>query len=281
MKKNELTALLTALGVEPSKKLGQNFLVDENFLDWIVKEAGAAPGEKIVEVGPGFGALTKRMLELGADVTAVEFDHRISEWLRSILVPKGLKLIEGDACKVDFSRIHGAGVPFRLVSNLPYSAGTVVVAKLLEAEQPPEEMIIMLQKEVAMRLASKEGEEEYGALSVRAQAAYEVTLLRMVPPQLFYPKPEVDSCVLRMKKRADMPSFEFRKLLSQITRLGFSQRRKKMVKQLASVFGRENVDRAYLELEIPEAIRAERVSVEKFKQLTGFFMELKNKPAPK
>ena len=98
MKKNELTALLTALGVDPSKKLGQNFLVDENFLDWIVKEAGAAPGEKIVEVGPGFGALTKRMLELGADVTAVEFDHRISEWLRSILVPKGLKLIEGDAC---------------------------------------------------------------------------------------------------------------------------------------------------------------------------------------
>ena len=278
MKKNELTALLTALGVEPSRKLGQNFLVDENFLDWIVKEAGAAPGEKIVEVGPGFGALTKRMLDLGAEVTAVEFDHRICEWLRSVLVPRGLRLIEGDACKVDFSGIYGSGVPFRLVSNLPYSAGTVVVAKLLESEQPPEEMIIMLQKEVAMRLASGEGEEEYGALSVRAQAAYEVTPLRMVPPQLFHPRPEVDSCVLKKKKRADLPSYEFRKLLSQVTRLGFSQRRKKMIKQLASVFGRETVDRAYQALEIPEAIRAERVSVEKFKQLTEWFLRLKQNP---
>lgn len=139
MKKSELTALLAAIGLEPSRKLGQNFLVDENFLDWIVKEAGAAQGEKIVEVGPGFGALTQRMLDLGAEVTAVEFDHRICEWLRSVLVPKGLRLVEGDACKVDFSTLYGAGVPFRLVSNLPYSAGTVVVAKLLEVENPPEE----------------------------------------------------------------------------------------------------------------------------------------------
>ena len=278
MKKSELTSLLRALGVEPSKKLGQNFLVDENFLDWIVKEAGAAPGERIIEVGPGFGALTGRMLELGADVTALEFDHRICEWLRSVLVPKGLKLVEGDACKIDFKQIHGNGVPYRMVSNLPYSAGTVVVAKLLESEQPPEELIIMLQKEVAMRLASKEGEEEYGALSVRAGASYEVTPLRMVPPQLFYPKPEVDSCVIRMKKRKDMPDHAFRVLLSQVTRLAFSQRRKKMIKQLASVFGKETVLKVYDLCDIPEDIRAERVSVEKFMKLTAFFFAEKSSP---
>lgn len=271
MKKNELTSLLAALGLEPSRKLGQNFLVDENFLDWIVKEAGAAKGEKIVEVGPGFGALTRRMLDLGAEVTAVEFDHRICEWLRSVLVPKGLRLVEGDACKVDFSKLYGDGVPFRLVSNLPYSAGTVVVAKLLDVETPPEEMIIMLQKEVALRLAAKAGDEEYGALSVRAQTAYEVTPLRMVPPQLFHPKPEVDSCVLRMKRRPDMPSREFRLLVSQVVRLGFSQRRKKMIKQLASVFGRETVEAAYAKVGLPEDIRAERVSVEQFQQLADFF----------
>ena len=278
MKKNELTALLAALGVEPSRKLGQNFLVDETFLDWMVKESGAAPGEKIVEVGPGFGALTKRMLDLGAEVTAVEFDHRICEWLRSVLVPRGLKLIEGDACKLDLSAICGKGVPFRLISNLPYSAGTVVVAKLLESEHVPEEMIIMLQKEVAMRLAAGAGEEEYGALSVRAQVSFEVTPLRMVPPQLFHPRPEVDSCVLRMKKRLELPSYEFRRLLSQVVRLGFSQRRKKMVKQLASVFGWETVDRAYQALEIPEAVRAEQVSVEKFKQLTEWLLRLRETP---
>ena len=97
MKKNELTALLTAIGLAPSRKLGQNFLVDDNFLDWLVRESGAAKGETIVEVGPGFGALTSRMLALGANVTAIEFDHRICEWLRSVLVPKGLRLVEGDA----------------------------------------------------------------------------------------------------------------------------------------------------------------------------------------
>lgn len=276
MKKSELTALLAAIGLEPSRKLGQNFLVDENFLDWIVKEAGAAQGEKIVEVGPGFGALTQRMLDLGAEVTAVEFDHRICEWLRSVLVPKGLRLVEGDACKVDFSTLYGAGVPFRLVSNLPYSAGTVVVAKLLEVENPPEEMIIMLQKEVAMRLAAQAGEEEYGALSVRAQLAYEVTPLRMVPPQLFHPKPEVDSCVLRMRKRADMPSCTFRTLFSQVVRLGFSQRRKKMIKQLAAVFGRDNVEAAYKAAGLSEDIRAERVTLEQFRTIAECFQKIKN-----
>lgn len=275
MKKKELTALLTAIGMEPSRKLGQNFLVDENFLDWLVNEAGAAPGEKIIEVGPGFGALTSRMLERGADVTAVEFDHRICEWLRSVLVPKGLKLVEGDACRVDFSKLCEPDQPYRLISNLPYSAGTVVVAKLLEAPKPPEEMIIMLQKEVAQRLAAKEGEEEYGALSVRAGASYEVTPLRMVPPQLFHPKPEVDSCVLRMRKRADMPDAAFRTLLSQVTRLAFSQRRKKMIKQLSAVFGKESVLEGYRLCGIPEDIRAERVSPANFMMLTDFFQKKK------
>ena len=270
MKKKELTALLTAIGMEPSRKLGQNFLVDENFLDWMVKEAGAAPGEQIIEVGPGFGALTSRMLALGADVTAVEFDHRICEWLQASLVPKGLKLVEGDACRIDFAKLCDPEKPYRLISNLPYSAGTMVVAKLLESPKPPDEMIIMLQKEVAMRLASKEGEEEYGALSVRAGASYEVTPLRMVPPQLFHPKPEVESCVLRMKKRPDMPALAFRTLLSQVTRLAFSQRRKKMIKQLSSVFGKETVLEGYELCGIAEDIRAERVSIRQFMELTRF-----------
>ena len=126
-----------------------------------------------MEVGPGFGALTSRMLALGANVTAIEFDHRICEWLRSVLVPKGLRLVEGDACKVRFAELFPPGTPFRLISNLPYSAGTVVVAKLLDLEVPPEEMIVMLQKEVALRLAADAGDEEYGALSVRARTVYD------------------------------------------------------------------------------------------------------------
>ena len=274
MKKNELTALLTAIGLTPSRKLGQNFLVDDNFLDWLVRESGAAEGETIVEVGPGFGALTSRMLALGANVTAIEFDHRICEWLRSVLVPKGLRLVEGDACKVRFAELFPPGTPFRLISNLPYSAGTVVVAKLLDLEVPPEEMIVMLQKEVALRLAADAGDEEYGALSVRARTVYDVEILRMVPPQLFHPKPEVDSCVLRMRKRTDLPPMEFRTRLSQVARLAFSQRRKKMIKQLASVFGRGHVEAAYREIGLSEDIRAERVTVEQFRKLTQLFQTI-------
>ena len=278
MKKSELTALLSAIGLAPSRKLGQNFLIDDNFLDWLVRESGAAKGETIVEVGPGFGALTGRMLALGANVTAIEFDHRICEWLRSVLVPKGLRLVEGDACKINFSTLFPPGTPFRLISNLPYSAGTVVVAKLLDQETPPEEMIVMLQKEVAMRLAADAGDEEYGALSVRAKTVCEVEILRMVPPQLFHPKPEVDSCVLRMKRRADLPPAEFRTLLSQVVRLAFSQRRKKMIKQLSAVFGRETVEAAYREIGLSEDIRAERVTAAQFGELTRFFQNIKHSP---
>ena len=151
------------------------------------------------------------------------------------------------------------------------SAGTVVVAKLLDLEVPPEEMNVMLQKEVALRLAADAGDEEYGALSVRARTVYDVEILRMVPPQLFHPKPEVDSCVLRMRKRTDLPPMEFRTKLSQVARLAFSQRRKKMIKQLASVFGRGHVEAAYREIGLPEDIRAERVTVEQFQKLTHFF----------
>ena len=260
MKKSELDQLMKSLGIAPNRKLGQNFLIDDNFLDALIRLADVKPGDRIIEVGPGFGALTSRMLALGANVTAIEFDHRICEWLRSVLVPKGLRLVEGDACKVRFAELFPPGTPFRLISNLPYSAGTVVVAKLLDLEVPPEEMIVMLQKEVALRLAADAGDEEYGALSVRARTVYDVD-----------PKPEVDSCVLRMRKRTDLPPMEFRTKLSQVARLAFSQRRKKMIKQLASVFGRGHVEAAYREIGLSEDIRAERVTVEQFQKLTHFF----------
>ena len=123
----------------------------------------------------------------------------------------------------------------------------------------------------ALRLAADAGDEEYGALSVRARTVYDEEILRMVPPQLFHPKPEVDSCVLRMRKRTDLPPMEFRTKLSQVARLAFSQRRKKMIKQLASVFGRGHVEAAYREIGLPEDIRAERVTVEQFQKLTHFF----------
>ena len=271
MKNAEMNQILTAAGVRPNRKLGQNFLIDANFLDWIVRESGAVPGANILEVGPGFGALTERMLAEGATVTAVEFDHRIAEWLRQNLCPKGLTLIEGDACKVKLDEIY-SGTDYKLVSNLPYSAGTVVVANLLDSPNPPEEMVIMLQKEVALRLAAEPGTHDYGALSVRVQVLYEATPLRIAPPEMFHPRPEVDSCVIRLKRLPDAPSAAYRKKLSQVVRLAFGQRRKKMIKQLTGLFGKEKIAEIYETVGLKEDIRAERVTVAQFRHLTDLLM---------
>ena len=185
MKKAELSALMDSLGIAPSKKLGQNFLIDDNFLDSIIRIADIKPDDKVIEVGPGFGALTERLLKTGASVAAIEFDRKLAAWLRLTYANRGLCLIEGDACKIDVAGIYGADTPFRLISNLPYSAGTVIVANMLALKTPPSEMFIMLQKEVGMRFAAKEDTDEYGALTVRIQAMYQVELVKMAPPQMF------------------------------------------------------------------------------------------------
>lgn len=264
MKKAELSALMDSLGIAPSKKLGQNFLIDDNFLDSIIRIADIKPDDKVIEVGPGFGALTERLLKTGASVAAIEFDRKLAAWLRLTYANRGLCLIEGDACKIDVAGIYGADTPFRLISNLPYSAGTVIVANMLALKTPPSEMFIMLQKEVGMRFAAKEDTDEYGALTVRIQAMYQVELVKMAPPQMFYPQPEVDSCILRLTLRKDALGQEHFRNLTRLVRASFAHRRKKMLKQAASMFDMEQVRSAMVSLGIDPDIRAEKVTVKQF-----------------
>lgn len=264
MKKTDLVRLIERLGIAPSKKLGQNFLVDDQFLDWLIRYADIQKDEPLIEVGPGLGALTGRMLDAGARLTAIEFDRKLAEYNRTTLVPRGLNLIEGDACKVDFESIYGAGTDFRVISNLPYSAGTIVVANLLDLPLPPREMIVMLQKEVALRFAAETGSDDYSALTARIAAVYDTTIVKTIPPDLFYPRPEIDSCIIRMTRKAEYPSFELRKILSQLARTAFAHRRKKMFKQTAAVFGPEALERAMNTVGVDLDIRAERVTPEQF-----------------
>ncbi len=273
MNKSELLGIIASTGISPSKKLGQNFLVDANFLDWLLRAVNPQPGQRILEVGPGFGVMTSRMLDAGADLTAIEFDRKIAEWIKSNLVPKGLKLIEGDACRVDMASVFGPGVPFRFISNLPYSCGSVILAKLFVLETPPSDMVVMLQKEVAQRLTAPAGSEAYGSLSVRAQAAYAVEIIKKIPPQVFHPQPEIDSNVIRLTLRKSYPSWLERKTLSQLVRVGFSQRRKKMFKQLVAVFGEEPVRKAYAGASVELDVRAERVSIKQFMRMASIMAE--------
>ena len=267
MNKKQLVALMESLGVAPSKKLGQNFLVDANFIESIVRTAKIQKSDRILEVGPGFGALTGLLLETGAQVAAIEFDRKLAAWLRERYKTTQLRLIEGDACKINIPAIYGEDTPFRLISNLPYSAGTVIVANMLNLKTPPSEMLVMLQKEVGMRLAAAAGDEEYGALSVRVQCMYRVENIRLAPPELFYPRPDVDSIILRLTLRADRPEPALFKRLGTLVKLAFAHRRKKMFKQIASGFEAEKLAAAMTQLGIDLDIRAEKVSPEQFLKL--------------
>ncbi|MBO5763228.1 MAG: ribosomal RNA small subunit methyltransferase A [Lentisphaeria bacterium] len=268
MNRKELLTVLESIGMRPGRGLGQNFLVDSNLLDSIVRDAAPKPGEVVLEVGPGFGALTRKLLESGAEVYAVEFDHRIAEYLRKNLPHERLHLIEDDACRVDFTKILPREKPFRSIANLPYSISSIFLARLLELPEPPREMIFMLQREMADRLAAAPGCKAYGALSVRTQYDYQVRILRAVPPEVFFPPPEVDSAVVGFSRLDNGSDVQFRRHLGGVVKTAFAQRRKQMGKVLGANYGREKIEKIFAELDLPMEIRPDRVDVSTFAALT-------------
>lgn len=263
MTRNELKQLMEQLGIAPNKKLGQNFLVDEQFIQLILREANPQPGENILEIGPGFGAITRGLVSSGANVTAIEFDRKLGEYLMNAVVPLGVNLIQADACKVDYVKLF-QGKEFRLVSNLPYSAGSVILAKLLDLETLPTSMFLMLQKEVVERLIAKPGSDDYASLSIRVGASYQGYIVRNVPPEVFFPVPGVDSTLLFLKRKKEVPVWQTRQVLSRLTKAAFAHRRKKMFRQIAALYGDDPVRHAMCVAEVDPDIRAERVTVPQF-----------------
>lgn len=268
MNRGELLAALAEIGMRPGRGLGQNFLCDANLLDAIVREAAPQSGETVLEVGPGFGALTRKLLAAGAQVIAVEFDHRIADYLRKHLQAENLTLVEADACRVDLASLLPREGPFRSIANLPYSISSIFLMRLLELPRLPEGMVFMLQREMADRLCAVPGSKDYGALSVRIQFDYRVKIVRAVPPEVFYPPPEVDSAVVSFTRLPREADARFRRHLAGVVRTAFAQRRKQMGRVLAANFGREKVEAALAAAGIPWEIRPDRVPVETFVALT-------------
>lgn len=263
MNKQELFDALASLGMRPGRGLGQNFLLDANLLDYIIRASGAAAGMNVLEVGPGFGALTRRLLAAGANVWSIEFDRRLAAYLRRELADApNFHLIEGDACKVDFAGAVPA--PFHAVANLPYAISSVFIARLLALPRPPESCFFMLQKEMAQRLAAGPGSGSYGALSVRAQLQYDIAVERLVPPEVFYPPPEVDSALLSAVLKPGRPEAETIAKVDRIARISFNQRRKKLTNTLGVVYGAGQVAELLRALGIPDGARPENLTVENF-----------------
>src|SRR6266516_7083915 len=230
MKLSEIRATLKEIGVSPSKALGQNFLHDQNLARWIVDQADIIPGNYVVEIGPGLGALTRFILQRGAHVLAIEKDARLADFLRAHFRHERLEILNTDALNFDpFSLFAHRRV--KLVGNLPYNISSALLLKFLGQPNSISLWLLMLQKEMAARLSASPSTHDYGALTLRVQLHHRVKYLRTVSAAVFFPRPEVGSAVVRILTLdpLELPQRD-NLLLLKLIRAGFSQRRKQLRK---------------------------------------------------
>jgi 16S rRNA (adenine1518-N6/adenine1519-N6)-dimethyltransferase len=259
MRLSEIRATLKEIGVKPVKTLGQNFLHDQNLSRWIVDQAQISSKDYVVEIGPGLGALTGVLLEKGAHVLAIEKDTRLANFLRSRFRDDRLQIINADALQFD-PRILFAHRCVKLISNLPYNISSPLLLKFLKHPSPICLSTLMLQKEMAMRLSASPRTHDYGALTLRMQLRYRVERLRSVSATVFFPRPDVDSAVVRLVPRdpLELPEHDD-DLLLKLIRIGFSQRRKQLRKLLRGYASDWNTLACCLNLD--PNVRAEELSL--------------------
>lgn len=224
----QLRRLMGAERLRPRKSLSQNFLTDPEALDAIVGAAELQPGDRVVEVGPGLGVLTRRLLAAGASVLAVELDPRLAEYLRRELYGiDRFDLVEADALDLH-PREMFPDQPFKLVANIPYHITSPLLHAFLEGERPPELTVLLVQLEVAERVAAPAGQMSY--LSVFAQNVAEAEVVTRVSAAAFEPAPAVDSAVLRLRRRSTpvVPPGDARPPFYRVVQAGFRQRRKQV-----------------------------------------------------
>ena len=224
---------------QPRKRFGQHFLHDQGVINDIVDAIAPLPGDTVVEIGPGLGAITGPLLLRAGALTAVEIDRDAIRHLRETIDSKALRVIEGDALKFDFASLAPPSMRLRLVGNLPYNISTPLLFRLIEQREHVQDMHFMLQKEVVDRMASVAGDDDYGRLTVMLAPWVTVAPLFDIGPRSFRPPPRVDSTFVRLTPHAS-PPFEIAdyRCYSRVVAAAFSQRRKTLrnaLKQLLSV----------------------------------------------
>lgn len=272
---SSVRSVLSDLNVRPSKALGQNFLIDQNILDIIVETAAVGADDSVLEIGPGLGVLTDRLVQDARRVMAVEVDGRLVSFLRERFsaVPS-LTILHKDAKGLDFGEVVGAGYN-KLVANLPYSVGSRVLMNAVMASILMEHIVVTVQLEVAERMLAKEGSRDYGLLSVWTQLAYDVSMRKTIVGTCFWPAPEVSSAVveLRRKPEADVPCGD-REKFQRLTKYAFSQKRKQLRTILRGAppglnVTREDADRFLVSVGIDARCRPSDLSVSQWCGLTN------------
>ena len=249
------------------RRLGQNFLRDPNLLDAIVRDSGVGAGDVVLEVGGGGGALTERLAPAVSRLHVVELDERLRPDLEELAAGLGnVELHWGDAMRLDLGALDPA--PAAMVSNLPYAVATPLLLRTIEELPSVERWTVMVQLEIAERLAAKPSTRAYGSPSVLAQLACDVELVRRVDRAVFTPRPRVDSAVVRLVRRGPAPDEAVRRLV----RGGFAHRRKALAGSLALAdpdLDRDRVRAALAAAGMPEDARAESLAPEEFRRLAA------------
>jgi len=257
--------LLDRFGLRPDKSLGQHFLVDPNQVDRIVRLAEVQAGDNVIEVGPGLGALTAGLLEVGATVVAIEVDAGLVEALQGQFDNERLTIVHHDALTVDWHATADDSREWAMIANLPYNVATPLVLDVLDEVPQVTSLLVMVQREVAERFAAEPGTAAYGIPSVKVAYWGHAEVVAKVPASVFLPPPRVESALVRIERysqpRFDEPVGE----VFELVRRAFGQRRKMLRKSLGGLVSAEQFAKANV---APEA-RPERLAVEDWCRLSA------------
>ena len=260
------------------KKFGQNFLIDTHVLDKIIQSANITEDDMVLEIGPGIGTMTQYLAQAAGKVIAVEIDKNLIPILEDTLSDyDNVTVINEDILKVDIAKLaeeKNGGRPIKVVANLPYYITTPIIMGLFESHVPVESITVMVQKEVADRMQVGPGTKDYGALSLAVQYYAKPYIVANVPPNCFMPRPKVGSAVIRLTRHAETPvQVDDEKLLFQIIRASFNQRRKTLANGLKNYeglsFEKETIEAAIAECGFSPSVRGEALSLEEFAKLAN------------
>lgn len=270
--------VLQKYGFNFQKKFGQNFLINTGILEEIIEAAEITKDDFVLEIGPGIGTMTQYLCENARKVIAVEIDKNLIPILADTLSAyDNVEVINEDILKVDIKTLAeecNAGKPIKVVANLPYYITTPIIMGLFESHVPIDSITIMVQKEVADRMQEGPGSKEYGALSLAVQYYAKPEIVVNVPPSCFMPQPKVGSAVIRLT-RHEQPTVdvENEKLMFQLIRASFNQRRKTLANGLNNFsglnVGKEVIQQCIEELGVPATVRGEALSLEQFAKLSN------------
>jgi len=260
------------------KKFGQNFLIDGNVVEKIVREAGVTKDDFVLEIGPGIGTMTQILCEQAREVVAVEIDTKLIPILKDTLSGyDNVLVINEDVLKLDINQLaneRNGGKPIKVVANLPYYITTPIIMGLFESHVPLESITIMVQKEVADRMQVGPGTKDYGALSLAVQYYADPQIILKVPANCFMPRPNVDSAVIKLTTHAKTPvDVDNEKLMFKIIRASFNQRRKTLTNGLNNraeiELSKEIIQESIEEMQLSSSIRGEALTLKQFAALSN------------